>query len=363
MKILFAVNCISGGASNVIQVLALHYQQQGHEVDLLLYDGIDVSSRYDLSNINIIELPKLMPNRKLNSFMRIFYQIKNVRSYLKKENPDLIISFLDNVNTLTSLANWKIDIPIIVSERNNTLVLKPKFPWDFLRKVAYKRVDIIAVQCSIFSNFYKGYFKNKTRIIPNPIVSPRDRHEVKNNHNINIVSVGRLVEQKNFKWLIESFGKIIQQVPEAKLTIYGRGEKQEELRKQINDMGLHPYINLAGYTTDIHEALAQSDIYVMTSLQEGFPNSLSEAMAVGLPVVALRCHDGLQDIISNNENGFLIEMNSQKEFIEKVVQLAQDSELRKKIGNKAQLVSEKYSEENIYRLWDETIHQAMRGKG
>ena len=88
MKILFVVNGISGGASNVIQLLATHFQRKGNQVDLMLFDGMDVPSRYDLTGVNIIELPKLLPKRTLNSYTSLVNQIKNVNDYLKKEKPD-----------------------------------------------------------------------------------------------------------------------------------------------------------------------------------------------------------------------------------------------------------------------------------
>jgi len=362
MKILFAVNCISGGASNVIQILSMYYQKQGHKVDLLLYDGIDVPSRYDLSKVNIIELPKLMPVHKMNSYSRIYNQIKSVRKFLRNEQPDIIISFLDNINTLTCFAGLNLDIPIIVSERNNTLMLRPKFPWDFLRKVAYKRADLLVVQCSIFAEFYKGIFKEKTTIIPNPIVDPNIKHEVKQHNGINLVTAGRLVDQKNFAWLIKVTSKIIERIPETHLTIYGRGSKEKELRDLIEEMGLQKNVTLAGYTTNVHEKIAQSDIYVMSSIQEGFPNSLCEAMAVGLPVVALKCHDGLTDIITHEENGYLVDLDNEDLFIETIIQLAQDNNKRKKIGENARRVAERYSENNIYKLWSMAIDKVMKGR-
>jgi GalNAc-alpha-(1->4)-GalNAc-alpha-(1->3)-diNAcBac-PP-undecaprenol alpha-1,4-N-acetyl-D-galactosaminyltransferase len=359
MKILFVVNGISGGASNVIQLLATHFQRKGNQVDLLLFNGMDVPSRYDLTGVTIIELPKLLPQRTLNSYTRVVHQIKNVNAYLKKEKPEIIVSFIDNINTLTCLAAWNSNIPIIVSERTNTITNKLKLPWEILRKIAYKRANQVIVQCSIFADFYNGYFKNKTHVIPNPIVDPKTRHVVKNHQGFHLVSAGRLAYGKNFEWLIRTFVEIQKRVPEARLTIYGRGEKESELINLIRILGLESSVTLAGYTTNVHEKLAQADLYVMPSLQEGFPNSLCEAMAVGLPVVAFHCHEGLKEIVRNGQNGFLVEMNNQNAFVEKVVQLSQDRELREKIGTEAQKLAERYSEQNIYDLWDDSIHKVM----
>ena len=175
-----------------------------------------------------------------------------------------------------------------------------------------------------------------------------------------MVSAGRLASEKNFEWLIKSFAEILKRVPEAQLTIYGRGEKERELKDLIQRLGLESYVTLAGYTTNVHEKLAQADLYVMPSLSEGFPNSLCEAMAVGLPVVAFKCHEGLKDIVIDGQNGYLVEMNNQEEFVEKVVRLSQDIKLREKIGTEAQKLAERYSEQNIYELWEESIYNVMR---
>ena len=106
-----------------------------------------------------------------------------MNAYLKKEKPDIIVSFINNINTLTCFAAWKSDIPIIVSERTNTISYKLKFPWQILRKIAYRRANTIIVQCSIFADFYNGFFNNKTKVIPNPIVNSKARHVVKNNRD------------------------------------------------------------------------------------------------------------------------------------------------------------------------------------
>ena len=285
-----------------------------------------------------------------------------MKAYLQKEKPDVIVSFLDNINTLTCFAAWNSDIPIIVSERTNTLTNRLKFPWEILRKMAYRRANKVIVQCSIFADFYNGYFKNKTEVIPNPIVNPKARHVVKNNGSFHMVSAGRLATKKNYEWLINTFTEIIKRVPDARLTIYGRGGKESVLKALIETIGLESSVTLAGYTTDVHEKLAQSDLYVNTSLQEGFPNSLCEAMAVALPVVAFKSHEGLADIVTNGQNGFLVEVHNQEAFVEKVVQLSQDRELREKIGSEAQQLAERYSEQNIYDLWEESIHNVMRAR-
>ena len=98
----------------------------------------------------------------------------------------------------------------------------------------------------------------------------------------------------------------------------------------------------------------------MTSQQEGFPNSLSEAMAVGLPSVSFACHDGIVEMTENGMSGFTAAEGDREDFIEKMVLLAKDVSLRKEMGIKARCIVEKYDNETVLKQWQNCIDEAIR---
>jgi glycosyltransferase involved in cell wall biosynthesis len=97
----------------------------------------------------------------------------------------------------------------------------------------------------------------------------------------------------------------------------------------------------------------------MTSLREGFPNALSEAMAVGLPSIAIKCHEGLAELIQDGKNGFLIEEGNEDRFVEVAMTLIEDESLRESIGIRAAKSTEKYNYNKIVSIWNECISELL----
>ena len=93
----------------------------------------------------------------------------------------------------------------------------------------------------------------------------------------------------------------------------------------------------------------------MTSSREGFPNSLSEAMSTGLPSVSFKCHDGLEELILNGQNGFLVDEENVDAFIRTSLSLVKNPLLRKEIGLKAIESTKKYNSNKVFAIWDDLI--------
>lgn len=159
--------------------------------------------------------------------------------------------------------------------------------------------------------------------------------------SLRLVSMGRLAHQKGFDRLIDSFAIIEKAIPNATLTIIGKGVLEEELKDQVRRLGLEKEVMFSGYQADPFSILHHHTIYVLSSFSEGFPNALIEALHCCLPVVAVDCHSGPREILSEayspepvqgirfEKYGVLVE-NSPDGFVERfaqaVIQLWQDRE-------------------------------------
>lgn len=360
MKILFVVDDFDGGAGNVIQILANEFSNRENDITVLL---LNYHTDYNYLNDKISIIKHNVNNKNLKSKTRwLIKTIKEIKEVITNVKPNVVISFLDNNNTLVGLSLMFNKIPLIVSERNNTIAIKPKGMWRFLRVPAYLRADAITVQCSNFLNFNR-LFKKKMSVTPNPIISPQsikmDSKQISN--PVRIVSCARLIKRKRFDLMIRAFSLINKKNPNTTLYIYGEGYERDNLKKLISELSLNGKVFLPGRTNNVFDVLKKCDIYLMTSEQEGFPNSLSEAMAIGLPCVAFECHKGLQDLVNDSKNGFLIAPGNINLMAERVNALIESSDLREDISKQAKLVSEKFSVSSVSDLWEDIIYSVNKG--
>ena len=116
--------------------------------------------------------------------------------------------------------------------------------------------------------------------------------------SLRIAAMGRLNEVKGFDRLITSFCVIRHAVPDAVLTIIGKGAGEEKLKSLVRGLGLRDAVRFPGFLPDPVPVLAQHNMFALTSHEEGFPNALIEAMGCGLPVVASDCPTGPREILS-----------------------------------------------------------------
>ena len=123
-----------------------------------------------------------------------------------------------------------------------------------------------------------------------------------------VINVARLEEQKGQEYLIRSFVRIKKEIPLTKLVILGEGHLEHKLRDLAKGLGLEQDVVFLGWQKNPFKFLAYSKVFVLSSLWEGFPNTLLEAMALGLPVISTDCPSGPNEIIKHGENGFLIRL-------------------------------------------------------
>ena len=179
-----------------------------------------------------------------------------------------------------------------------------------------------------------------------------------------VIAVGRLDYQKSFDRLILVWEKVHQQMPDWRLDIFGQGEWQEMLQGMIDERVLQECVKLNAPTKNIGKEYSESSMIVMSSHYEGFPMVMIEAMACGLPAVCFDFKCGPRDIITEGENGLVVKDGDIDGLAESIVKLMKDDELRKRLGENAKRVVERYSEEKVMNKWvnlyEETIAYKSR---
>lgn len=358
MKFLLIVDSFRGGAGNVMQILAGALSRRGHQITLLLLNGAIDAPKHDLQGVTVVEYPLVQKESAITPIGRLWRYKKAVKRLIKQYSPDAVLSFLTEYNGLTA---WSVGgkLPLVISERNNPFQEQVRPQWNLLRKRYYHKADRLVVQCSAFVDFYPERVKRKICVIQNPILKPSATAVDRSASAVRMVSMGRLNHQKNYPWMIEAACRIHARVPNFRLTIYGDGEEKDALLALIAERKAESYISLGGKTADPHGVLAESDIYLMTSDYEGFPNALSEAMAVGLPSVSRLCHNGLYDLVEDGVSGYLVAPDDMDQFVNYAVKLATDPNFAKEMGNRARSVAERYGVSGITDQYEKALLEAV----
>ena len=197
---------------------------------------------------------------------------------------------------------------------------------------------------------YNNWRRNDNVIvIPNPLPQNNPRRSALTEKTV--VSAGRLVSQKNFKSLLNSWYIVHKAHPEWNLEIWGDGALKQELQSTIGELGLDGSAQLKGYTTDLEKQLCRASIFVCSSSFEGFCMVITEAMSCGLPVVSYSCPCGPKDIISDGDNGYLVGPGDEEGLAGHICKLIEDKELRQHMGDAARHRAQDFRIESIAPKW------------
>lgn len=149
-------------------------------------------------------------------------------------------------------------------------------------------------------------------------------------------------KNKNHQLIIHAMAAIKEEVPHARLLLAGKGTLLEESKQLAAQLGVSAMVHFLGYRTDIDKLLPMCDVAVASSLREGLPVNIMEAMACGLPIVATR-NRGHSELVMDGENGYLVKENQMKVFANKLVELSRSKSLREELGEKSGAMVKKYS--------------------
>ena len=175
-----------------------------------------------------------------------------------------------------------------------------------------------------------------------------------------VVAAGRLVPRKGFRRLVRAFAPVARRHPDWQLHIYGNGEQKGSIEELIRRRGLESQVQLRGYTRNLPDVLANASIFAMTSLSEGFPMVLIEAMSTGIPLIAFDCPRGPGETIRNGENGLLIPQGPLRAFSRGLETLVADADLRARLGAQGLRDAEAYTIDNIAGEWKQFLDTVSR---
>lgn len=220
-------------------------------------------------------------------------------------------------------------------------------------KYKYANIDYLLALTNGLANDYKEFLINndhtKVVVMPNMLIDyPKKLSKLDKK---NIIYVGRLHSEKRVNELINIFSKIDNK--NSKFYIVGDGKELQNLECIIKKLKLKTKVKLLGYlnNNDIEKHMLDSSVFVMASISEGLPMVLLEAMSYGLPCIAYETNSGINDIIDDNINGYIIKDRNKEEFINKLQLLLFDFNKKNNMQKRVLLKSKEFSKKNILKIW------------
>jgi len=334
----------------------------GHSVALMTWDNAGAKTHYPL-NGRIQWLKLDIGNPDVTADLRIkVARLKRFRRFVASFNPHAIIGFQSGAALFSRLATIGMGRKIIAAER-----VSPDM-WTYVRTRFIDRIsdiyslvlaDRVAVQFPDYIGKYPRILQRRMVAIHNPVYRPKPVQTAVNVGDSKVLLyVARLCFQKNQEMLIEAFARICERFPDWKLVLVGDGEYAELLRTKVSEMRLDERVVFCGAVKNVEAWYQVAQVVAFPSLFEGFPNSLAESLAWGLPCVGLKKTLGVNALIENGVNGILTNDDAEA-FSAGLAALMEDKPRREWMGQNAKRISEAYPPEHSYSLWEALITEVV----
>src|SRR4030043_546601 len=377
-KIAFFINNMAGGgAERVVSVLLKNLSRKNREFFLIVLED---KFYYQIPNdVKIIRLKAR------------FFGFLKLKKIIKENKIDLVFSFLGRSNYTNILAKlFGSNHRIYINERINPskmhLGINPKAILNrFLIRRLYKKADLIftnslGTKNSLNKDF--GVDSNRIKVIYNPIDIEKIQNLCHNSlepeyqeifENPVIINIGRLTKQKGQEYLIRAFKNIITcrtrrgptsdhdprsdlgSAESAKLGILGEGELEKDLRDLAKKLGLENDIFFFGWQKNPFKFLSRAKVFVLSSLWEGLPNTLIEALACGCPAISTDCPSGPNEIIETDRSGILLPVKDERALAQAIIKILSNPSFSQELIKNGKKRAEDFSVKNIINQYERII--------
>ncbi|MCL2742925.1 MAG: glycosyltransferase [Planctomycetaceae bacterium] len=297
------------------------------------------------------------------SFLPALFRLKTL---LKKQKPDVFLSFMFHANFLGRLAAAAASVPHIISgirvaekkaKHHNTL--------DYLTQRFVNRYVCVSKSVADFAVQTVKLPPEKILVIPNGVDTskfrPADFHKKKEQ----ILFIGRLEEQKGIDWLFDTIAEthLLERMPETELNIAGDGPMQKTLEVRLQEKefsAVKDRIHFLGWQKDLQPLFASAKLLVLPSRWEGMPNVLQQAMASGLPVAATET-EGVAEVLGILSEKQMTDFGNTEAFAKLIRDIMTQDNLREELGRQnRQRVCECFSMEETVRQYEELFSSLVR---
>lgn len=363
-KIVFHLHCLErGGAERVVTNLASQFAQHGYEVYIATEQQGENEYETD-TRVRRVHVGLDAGQEKHGRARKYADRILNLRRFLKRAEPDVVIAFARKANYRALMATIGTPFPVVISTR-----IAPVGCYDHLSDklqipVLFRRAAGCVFQTQEQKEFFPEYLQKKSRIILNAINPKFIGNPMPERREKTVVHSGRIVDFKNQLMLVRAFEMVHEKHPDYTLKIFGHDTHDgtwEKIEMLIRENNAEGYVKLMGASTQLEKDMINGAVAAFSSDVEGMPNAMLEAMALGLPVVATDCPPGgPRMVITPGENGLLVPVGDERAMAAAINRLIDEPDFAEKLGRNAAKIGEKAGAEVIFREWEDYIHEIMR---
>jgi GalNAc-alpha-(1->4)-GalNAc-alpha-(1->3)-diNAcBac-PP-undecaprenol alpha-1,4-N-acetyl-D-galactosaminyltransferase len=353
-----------GGAERICTLMAGGLAGRGYPVSIVTLDN-PVQDAYPL-------YPAVQRHRLdlghgssglVSAFVNNARRVKQLRRRFRESAPDLVISFIDEINILSILAAAPLNLPVIATQRADPSMYDSGPVWSRLRRYAYPKAACVMSISAGVDRFFSWIPEERREVIHNPLapqaIAASRQPPPPRPDRPYMVAMGRLVDQKGFDLLLQAFAKIAGKHPDVDLKILGEGENRKALESQRAELGLDDRVLMPGRIDDPFPVLRAASLFVLSSRTEGFGNVLTEAMVCGLPVLSTDCPSGPTEIIRDGEDGIIVPSEDVEALASAMDRLMSDENERRRLGAAAEKAVLRFSLDAHLDRWEKLIGKVL----
>lgn len=370
-KIMFHLNTLTqGGAERVVSNLANAFSKGNDEIIVATEWYGEDEFKLD-PKVKRIHVGLKDEDESKGRVAKAVLRLKYLRDCIKREQPDVVIAFAQKAIYRTCFATKGLKAAVIVCVRTDPVTHYDR-PQDRVVMPFIKyRPDGAVFQTVGQRDFFSKRWQECSTIILNPVndkyfLDDETIALLEKSKTKTIVQHARLVDFKNQPMLIDAFLKVHEKYPEYDLKIYGPDSfdgTKEILEKKIEENNAEDFIKLMGGSDELEKLVPLSSIYAFSSDWEGLPNTLLEAMAMGMPIVATDCPcGGPRTVMKDGVDGILVPIKNPDALADGIIKLIENPELAKQYGNAARKIKEIANGTEITRQWKMYIDQVIASR-
>ncbi len=323
-----------GGAQRVATILANALAARGRSVTVVTLDQARADAFGLTTSVERVGLELFGDSRSpLGAAFANLHRVRALRRCLKRIAPEVVMAFVGTTNILAVLAAMGLGTRLVICERNDPARQSLGRPWDWLRRLLYRRADLVTANSRAALASMASYVPcEKLQCLPNPLCLP-DAVEPAVVEGPTVLAVGRLDPQKGYDVLIDGFARSAACDRGYRLGIVGEGPLGPVLRSQVAELGLGERVDWYGWRDDPFAFYAASTMLVLASRHEGMPNVVLEALGSGLPVIVSDACPGALEFVEHEVSGLVFPAGDRTRLAGAIDRLAGDSDLRERLAD------------------------------